>query len=506
MDTRLLIIRAITLLKLESDLPENTENSAELVKELVGKLVLPDAVNTDRTREVLAGLNNIALKMAENPVDHLYDKDSLKQEVMIACKDQNVLYNGFQQVIDSDFDVERLRRTIANTRRELGEYIQRESIVEAIRQKYRDILKGDPQWRKHVEELLTALEVVQDNRDDQQKVDPDAVDFNDDERLTEVYKEAEDEITGSRILKSGWQGLNRMLGHHQGFRVGDFLLFLALQFNFKSGFCLNLFRQLVTYNDAFTTNPDKKPLAIHISFENHLRDNMAQIYDQILLQETGPEDFAKNERPDNETISKKVKEKMMSRGWNIVMLRRDPTDFGYRDLFDLIMKYEAQGYEVVICCVDYVNMMSKKGCLKGMIGGATGMDVRDLFRRIRNFFSKRNTFFFTPHQLSTKAKMLLTSGVEDFVKHVAHKGMTDGCGTIDQEVDLEINGHVERPGNGAYLTLMRGKHRKSGPETPEEDQYVILPFTKYGIMDDLDKEDTSLRKLPGGRGSAILGW
>ena len=80
------------------------------------------------------------------------------------------------------------------------------------------------------------------------------------------------------------------------------------------------------------------------------------------------------------------------------MRRFNPTEFGYRDLFNVLLKYESEGYEIHALLIDYLNMMSKVGCVKDTIGG----DVRDLFRRIRNFTNSRKTLMITPHQLSSE--------------------------------------------------------------------------------------------------------
>jgi hypothetical protein len=89
--------------------------------------------------------------------------------------------------------------------------------------------------------------------------------------------------------------------------------------------------------------------------------------------------------------------------------------------------------------------------------------------------------------------------VEDFVKEIANKGYYDGCRTIDQEVDMEIYIHIEKYDGAAYLTIQRGKHRRSGKLTSERDLYCVIPFDPIGgIRDDINGVDRSRRNIRGG--------
>lgn len=143
--------------------------------------------------------------------------------------------------------------------------------------------------------------------------------------------------------------------------------------------------------------------------------------------------------------------------------------------------------------LDYLNMMSKRGCTMG----AQGQDVRDLFRRTRNFTSKKGIACVTPHQLSTEALQLVRMGAENFVQEIANKAYWDSCKTIAQEVDMEIYQHIVKVNDESYLAIQRGKHRKVSITNPR-DLYTVYKFEKIGgIVDDLFGKDMS-RKTIGG--------
>jgi hypothetical protein len=89
-------------------------------------------------------------------------------------------------------------------------------------------------------------------------------------------------------------------------------------------------------------------------------------------------------------------------------------------------------------------------------------------------------------------------GIEDFVKEIEGKGYYDSCGTIDQEVDLELFIHIVKVNGESYLTVQRGKHRKVKP-TPEKHRYFVLPFSPVGgVRDDVLGQDTARKHAGGG--------
>ena len=134
----------------------------------------------------------------------------------------------------------------------------------------------------------------------------------------------------------------------------------------------------------------------------------------------------------------------------------------------------------------------------GCTTGPAGTDIRDLFRRIRNFCASRSIAVISPHQLSSEAKQLIRDGHQDFVKQVAEKGYWDGSKRLDQEVDREIYINIERFNSQAYLTVQRGKDRLS-TVIPETDKYIVYDFTDFGpILDDINGPPSHRKKVGGG--------
>lgn len=125
--------------------------------------------------------------------------------------------------------------------------------------------------------------------------------------------------------------------------------------------------------------------------------------------------------------------------------------------------------------------------------------------------SRRKITVITPHQISSEAKNLIRMGVDNFVAEIAGKAYWDSCRTLEQEVDGSILINIEKRGERSYLAVQRGKHRKSGPMTPQRDMYTVLPFFDVGaIRDDINGTDLSMKKpgadQAGGSASESNSW
>lgn len=495
MDNKLLLVKSITLLYLESCIEGVTENSAELAREILTNIKLPDMDREiDRHREILVGLRSTAMWMIEQPASTVYDSAALLQRIRVNVGDDDGLYAAFEDWILGEKTQESIKRLCIGYRETLRSYLSRSKVKEILKAASTKALFQEEtiDWRHFVREIHTELEpFTMVGTETKHPSLVDEVDFSDLSKIESIMNKAQEESGAEGILKSGWQALNRMTGEHGGFRRGDFVVLGALQHNFKTGFTLSLFKHFALYNTPYMRDPKKKPLLIHLSLENHLTDNIMWLYINLKENETG-------EPCDPHTVSKEeaaayVSERLRATGYHIHMCRYDPSDFTIHDFYNMVQGFEADGYEIHAVVIDYLNMMSKRGCN----GGANGADVRDLFRRVRNFCSPRGILAITPHQLSPDAKQLLRMGVDNFVQEIANKGYWDSCKAIDQEVDLEIIVHIEKVNGESFLTVQRGKHRKPKP-TPEADLYTVLKFEPVAsIPDDVNGEDRSLRKVGG---------
>lgn len=493
----MLLVNAITLLYRESQLPSITERSSALVRNALQLVKLPNTQLTlDPTSQTLDGLKRLALTMCDDPIDHTYEEFEILQQIKLYCLEDLPLFETFERGISAELKEGSIKKACLNIRRTLMNHLRNENVKTLVHKaNVALVFKPEtiPDMRKFVGELIGELEPYQQDAVSQDPAIVSQVQFSNVESIAKVYKDVKEEADGSALLVCGWQGINRMT--RGGFRRGEQWVVSALPHMNKSGFTLDVFRQINMYTKPLMLDRDKTPLNVFFSFENKIETNMQYLYAKLIANEFKREvTEAELKELSPEEISKYVYEKMRVQGYESTMLRVDPTKWDYRSLCNKILEFEADGFEVHSCFADYLYMLPTTGCSQG----PAGHDVRDMFRRVRNFFNPRKILFFTPHQISTAGKQLTREGKQDFVKDLPGKGYYAGSSQIDQEVDGEIFLHIEKVNGASFQTYQRGKHRIVG-QTPPIDQYCVHKFDpKLGILDDITGPDTTLRRPGGG--------
>lgn len=499
MDARFLLVKCITLLYRESLIRDKTDNSSDLVRTVLESIKLPEvSLSVNQEREKLIALKETARYLCTCPIDTVHSRDELLQTLKINCIDDTVLYESFCQGIEKDMDDGSLKRTVLSIKKNINDLFRQTEIVQLISKAHykitfeRDKIKN---MRDFIKDLSTQLEPyqIEANRRDPGIVD--SVDVGDDKSLSDLFNEVQEAANTTSLLVTGWIDINKML--QGGFRRGESWVIGALQHKYKTGFSLTLFKQIAIYNKPSMVIAVKKPLLLRISFEDSLINNLQFLYQNLYENEHGI-------IPNLDSVSAKemasyVKEKLQINGYHVKMMRVNPSEWTYKDIQNTILELEANGYEVHLLMLDYLNMIPTTGCT--MTTG--GSDIVDMFLRIRNFCAPRKITMITPHQLSTEAKQLVRDGHSDFVKKVAENGYFAGTKQLDQGLDGELYIHIEKLNGQSFLTVQRGKHRVANI-IPDSDKYTVYPFPKKGsIQDDLNRPIISLSKVGGGTKGSV---
>ena len=508
MDSKLLLVKVITLLYKESLLTDITERSTGLANDIINQLKLPESgADFDRSRDSLVALRTTALWMVESPDGTTYDRAALLQRIRVNVSSDDWLYEAFKQGIDQDLNTELLQQQVIQTRRELRDYQDQSKITEIMQRHARRLAfqpETVPDLRHYVREVARELEPFVSNTE-HIEIDSyvDGVDFSDTATLAKLFEKGQAETSSEGIMWLGYQGINRMLGEHHGFRRGETISIGALQHNYKSGLALSFFKQIALYNTPWLRDPKKKPTLVRISFENELHLDILWLYKSLKENETltfcdlnAIKLLSTEEQLQYyQEAADYVMSRLTATGYHVIMHRWEGPRTTYHDVCDFITNLEAQGHEVHLLALDYLGLMSRRGCDES--NSAHGF--RDLWRRMRGYCAARGVTMLSPAQLSPAAKMLVRGNVEDLVREVANKGYYDGATSIDQELDLELYCHIVKVNGRSYLTVQRGKHRGLMNPTPEKDLYCVLPFEDIGgIRDDLFGRDTSTRHAGGG--------
>ncbi len=497
MDTNLLLIKIITLMFQESVVGSDCDDSSEFIDELMECIPSPvDIVGDDETKSVQLGLRKTIRWMISRPKNEPINKVDLLQRLGNDCGSDESTYKALELgITESADDMYKARTGSLGILRDLRKWDQWRRAKDIIKRFASPIMYGgdDVDVDEAVVKLLSEIETV--NIGTTEAYDPavvDEVSVSNVEEVSRVFKQAKEESSNKGVLRTGYQGLNRMLGEVGGFRRSEMVLIGALQHNYKTGITMDITRHAAIYNTPYMRDEKKKPLIMHVSSENNMTDNMILWWKRIMANKTGVD--CNHQEVDEVVAAKEVLETLSVNGYEVNFCRVNPSQFGFRNLFERIKHFENMGYEIHMLVIDYLGMLSKDGCEKGV----AGQEYRDLFRGVRNFTSPRGICCVTPHQLSPAAKMLVRNGMEeDLPREVANKGYWDNCTKIDQEVDVEIIVHKVIVGEESYLCLQRGKHRTISI-TPERDKYCVYKFEPgVGILDDVDSKDRS-RKHVGG--------
>lgn len=510
-NAKLLLVKCITLLFRESQLQGSHENSGALVRSILGLIKDPQVqMGLDNERDIITGLKKTALTMCEQPLDHEYEPIELLQQLKVDCNTDDALWASLSEGIDKELTDSKIKRTAVNLRRSLHDVLQEQKAQEiinnastAVRFKRGEIIN----MKQFLSQLVSDLEPFTVDTERRDPAIVNSVNFAHIDEVVKVFTEVQKAEEGGGLLKTPWQGINRML--RGGYRRGQETVIGALQHNFKTGFSLGTFIGCALFNEPVTAFPDvfpvKKPLLYRVSFEDDLELNLQYTYEVIMNYDGRADEIVVKTKEDFDAMTKEEKAEFVLRmsqftadamrrnGFEIIMERVNPSEWTYRHLCNRMLELEADGYEIFMCMCDYLPMLPTTGCAQG----PTGTDMQDMYRRVRNFMSAKKIAFVTPHQLSTDAKQMIRDGKADFVQELPGKGYYRGCKQIDQEVDLEIYIHIEKVNGESYLTCQRGKHRIIGQTNPK-DLYTVLKFEKYGIPFDEGRKDLSRRTVGGG--------
>ena len=498
MNDLLLLVKSITLMYRESLLNMEEDSTKDLVRKVIEAIKTPEvSIGITKDLEIINALKATATEMVNHDKSHKYQKDILLQQLQVNCGADESTYESLQSGIEPEMTEDENKLTVINIRTAIATHFKHGKIEEVLSKRFsefkfkRSSIKNINKWVNTMIAELEPFQVVGQERD---SAIIDEVDISDKESINRVYASIKEENEGGGGFITGFQGINKMIGGK--FRLGEQWGLYGLQHNYKTGFSLTIFKQICMYNTPTLKDPKKKPLLLRISFEDSLVLNFQYLYKNMWENETGKvlskKDLAEM---DIGVMTEYVTNKLSATGFHVKLLFVNPSDWTYKDICNLVLKYEAEGYEVQMVMVDYLTKISKEGCTQG----ATGQDVRNLFERIKAFMASKGILFITPHQLSTEAKGLMRDGYNDFVKRLPGGGYTADSKQIDQVIDGELFFHIERlkGKNEAYFTVQGGKLRRI-EQVDEDDKYRVYKFVRKGvILDDLNKPDSSMLKVGG---------
>lgn len=382
MDIKLLLIRAITLMYLEAlNTKRGAASSRTFITELLQHVKAPEAsVMADFSKDPTTKLRETINWMLEQPVDVAFDRNDLIMRLKYATESEEYLYESAMIGFNNELSSEEQTNIINTNRENILLFINQSKVTAFLKEAYYSAaFKSDQiNWSTFTSDIINKLEPFKHTGTVAKATLVESVDLSDPESLAEAFRESLKLINPEGIIRFGWQGFNRMFGSQGGARRGEFIVVGALQSNFKSGTTLEMLKSAALYNKPFMRDPSKKPLLLRISLENPAINDIMHLYRSLIEPELQMVVDENSIDPVKAAIY--VKEKLSVNGYHVKIEHHNPSDFTIFDLQALVEDYERKGYEIHMLCIDYLAMMSTRGCKQG----ATGQDIRDLYRRTRN--------------------------------------------------------------------------------------------------------------------------
>lgn len=503
MNDKILLVKCITLLYRESILDIKEIDSSDQVRTVLEFIKIPELsieINSDTT--VLSNLKKLTLTMCDTAGTNIYEPAELVQEIKMCCQYDEVTFEVLKTNIEDSKEEKGLKISVAALSKQVQNYYRDRKGEEILFKAYTAMKfkrQGIKSTTKFFADLCSELEPYTVSAS---AGDPNVIatyDLSDKSSVTKAFQKVDDFYSGKALMRTGLQGVNNMFGG--GLRRGMTGVIYGLGHHFKSGKTVEWFRDFCMYNVPYMKDITKKPCNVFITFENEAESNIEMLYKLIKETETlvSIDDLpptTQEERADY------LAAQLSRTGYHPLIYRVQGGSWGYREICNLVLTLESQGYEIHTLLIDYLALASKAGCTSKMIGE----DVQELFKKVRGFMSAKDILVVSPHQLNSEVKSKIGEADPDtFVKTFPGAGYSYQCKTLENELDFElflflVKKKVKTPkGNLSkyFLTMQRGKHRVNNP-APIEDHYTCYESFDVGrLRVDIEGPSKALTK-PGG--------
>lgn len=398
----------------------------------------------------------------------------LLPDVLPAPQKIRVLFNRVKNNITFFKTNNRIRKMLLSSQR-----VGSEDDIEKQNALFKEILSAAESLRTDIED--TGLE------DSEEITQVDEIDMTDPVSIKRALQAQRKKRNGASV-RTGLQGVNRMLGPARGFAYGESAAFAARSHQYKSGILMDITRWQCLYNKPPETG-HKVPIVLFISLENEIAENLVNIYKKIFcnLYHKMPVGYK------DEEVVEFVMRKMNENGFKLLMYRRMGEAFGYREFVNLVETIEKNGCKVVSTILDYVTLC--KRCAEDKTFN-DAKQIQLMFARFKDYCAHKDMLFVTGLQLDTEASKLASSGQTNIVTKLSEFHLSDAK-ALKKELDLLVFMEIECNHKGLpWLTMKVDKHRYVLQDTPVEDRYCAYQYLgELGIMDDINGKDMSSKNI-----------
>ena len=205
MDSKLLLVKSITLLYRESQLPDRAVSSVDLIRTVLESIktnTIGIGLNTDR--EIIQSLKQTVLEMCNQPHDQGYDKLILLQNIRVNSGLDDRLYESIRQGIEDELSEGALKRSIISLRKSIENHFREDKISEILntasqafkfnRDKIKDV-------SEFISQLMVQLEPLQLTSTSKDPAVMDDIDIGDVSSLNTMFDKIKQIDNGSKLYR-----------------------------------------------------------------------------------------------------------------------------------------------------------------------------------------------------------------------------------------------------------------------------------------------------------------
>lgn len=287
------------------------------------------------------------------------------------------------------------------------------------------------------------------------------------EGVAQLIETAQQISSNDGLMTTDIQGWNELMGG--GVRRGEIIDLDALTGRGKSDTVRRMLRGIMRSNKPYMLDPARTPAMVIVTLEDTPDEILNKMYCDIIEEETG--ESVDVTQVDKYAIADFLQEYLGINGYKLRIYHGSKHEFSYDGFQRIVENLEAEGFEVHMLALDYLQLMR----FDDQPGGNPAVQLKTLFGRIGDCTKKRKISLITCNQFDSKAKELVRNTME-FAKEAVGKNYQENCKSLTNEVDMELAAHVvtasESEDGFAYHQLARGKHR-AGKKTPPSVRYAV---------------------------------
>lgn len=498
MDDKLLLMTAIVLLYRESLLGEKTDNSVDLVKTVIQNIKSIDNAIAlpGYDVNVVSALKQTALSMCVSSALPIYSSTDLLEQLKLNCGNDDRLFELFESALSEQMSEKGLKISVVHKRTAIVNHFREQKISEVLAKasymfKFKRSEIGDV--NSFLDDVSLQLDSIRTKNSLKDPAVMAEIDFDEPTSLDNVFTNIKDQSNGAEGYIFGFNEVNEMVGGKLG--IKDFMMVPSLSHQYKTGLTNSLYMQMVQLNKPRCKDPDKKPLALLIKFEDKPEKTLKFFYEYLKYNET--RSYVNIKEVTEDEMKRYVSEQLKVNGFHVKILRVNPSEWTIKSYFNKIIELEAQGYFIEFVVMDYLAKMPTTGCVSS---GPIGTDMRDMVKRAKNFGEAKLFPTITPHQLSTQVQNKINSGTppESILFQIFENHLTEGSNQLVQEVDIMLYLMKIFKKDRYWLHLHWGKTRDFVIPKVQQSAYLQFPEDGMPIPSNIYQENYQpIRKISG---------